>query len=332
LKKISWTGLVGKRSDALIQWKDGLSKKPGDTETIGLRMQLTNAPKTSSDVVENNEQTLTLYDTSYSIDEVVDAVKFKNVIDRQRVTFDMRDEAKAALADQLANAWDTSFFNQIAGFNETGLAATFRGNNAVNAPSTNRFLLVGAPTNTAETDLDSGDPLTLDYIDYCVEYAKTSSPQIRPANISGFDEPLYVFFIHPFQNTQMRAADTRWDKTMRDAMQGGITNKNPLITGACGIWNRTLIVESNRVPTGLNSGVALPEVYRAIFCGAQTAVMGWGRLGGDPNRFRWVEKQFDYDREYGVMAGFLGGLSKLIFNGEDFGCIVVSSYGKQALT
>ena len=99
LKKISFTGLIGKRSDSLIQWKDTLSKKAGDNETIGLRYQLEGAPKSSTDTVENNEQTLEIHDMSFTIDEVVDAVRFKNVIDRQRVTFDMRDEAKAALAE-----------------------------------------------------------------------------------------------------------------------------------------------------------------------------------------------------------------------------------------
>ena len=34
LKKISYTGMIGKRSDSCIQWKDGLSKKPGDTVNI----------------------------------------------------------------------------------------------------------------------------------------------------------------------------------------------------------------------------------------------------------------------------------------------------------
>jgi N4-gp56 family major capsid protein len=324
LKKISYTGMIGKRSDACIQWKDGLSKKPGDTETIGLRMQLNSAPKTSSDAVENNEQSLTIYNMDVTLDEVVDAVKFKNVIDRQRVTFDMLDEAKAALADQLANAWDTSLFNQVAGFDVTGLKATFRGNNAVTAPSTNHWILPAG--RATENDITTGDEFILDYIDMAVEKAKTLSPSIRPARIEGYNAPLYVCFIHPYQTTSLRASDTRWDVLMRDAMQGGLINRNPLITGALGVWNGTLICESSRVPYGKDSGGdPKTDVRRAIFMGAQSAVMTWGRLGGDPRRFRWVEKQFDYDREYGVMAGFLGGIKKTVFNSADFSTIVIST-------
>lgn len=329
LKKISYTGMIGKRSENCVQWKDGLSKKPGDTETIGLRMQLSTAPKSSSDAVENNEQSLEIYSMDVTLDEVVDAVKFKNVIDRQRVNFDMLDEAKAALSDQLANAWDTSLFNQLAGFNLSGLKSTFRGNNTVVAPDSDHRIYADPTNNTSEDTLTSAtdDIFVLDLIDIAVEKAKTLTPSIRPARIEGYGMPLYVCFIHPYQATSLRQKDSRWDLINRDAIRGGSINNNPLITGALGVWNGTLICENNRVPMGIDSGgAAMTSVRRAIFCGAQSAVMTWGRIGGDPRRFRWVEKQFDYDREYGVMAGFLGGIKKTRFNSKDFATIVISTY------
>jgi N4-gp56 family major capsid protein len=334
LKKISYTGLIGKRSDALIQWKDTLSNKPGDTETIGLRMQLDSKPKSSSDAVESNEQTLTLYNMSYTIDEVVDAVRFKNVIDRQRVNFDMRDEAKAALADQLSAAWDTSMFTQLGGaIHQTG---TYAGNNTVldhqAASASEHFISCDSAALTqGDENLGSSDLFTLEFLDLAVERAKTISPAIRPAKIDGFDRPLYVCFIHPYQVTQLRTvapSGTNWSNLQLQAMSGGKVNDNPLITGALGVYNDVLLIESTRVPLGVNSSTnaSISTVRRAIFCGAQSAVMGWGRLGGTPRRFRWVEKQFDYDREYGVAAGFLGGIKLTQFNSKPFSTIVLSSY------
>jgi N4-gp56 family major capsid protein len=336
LKKISYTGLIGKRSDALLQWKDVLSSKPGDTETIGLRMQLSDEPKSSADAVEGNEQTLTMYNMSYTIDEVVDAVRFKNVIDRQRVTFDMRDEAKAALADQLSNAWDTSLFNQLAGVDHTGVGSVFQGHNSVLDPQaaspTEHFISCDdggvAQYGQADESLGTADTFDLNFLDVAVERAKTISPAIRPARIEGFDRPLYVCFIHPYTTTQLRTSGTVWDGIQRAAMGGGKVNDNPLITGALGVYNDVLLIESTRVPQGINSstGAAISTVRRAIFCGAQSAVIAWGRLGGTPRRFRWVEKQFDYDREYGVAAGFLGGIKMTQFNSKPFGSIVLSHY------
>ena len=335
LKKISYTGLIGKRSDSLIQWKDTLSTSPGDSETIGLRMQLTNAPKSSSDALEGQEQSLTIYDMSYSIDEVVDAVRFKNVMDRQRVNFDMRDEAKAALADQLSNAWDTSLFTQLGGARHV-TESTFYGHNSIldHQTVTGQGHYINAETSsTADEDLDStGDFFTLDLLDVAIERAKTASPAIRPARIEGYGNPLYVCFIHPYHTSQLRTADTRWDKIQMAAMQGGKVSDNPLISGTLGVYNDVLLVESTRVPTGVNSstGAEIPTVRRAIFCGAQSAVIGWGRLGGTPRRFRWVEKQFDYGREYGVASGFLGGIKLTQFDSKPFANIVISTYAVAA--
>ena len=334
LKKISYTGLIGKRSDSLIQWKDSLSSKPGDTETIGLRMQLENAPKSSNQAVEGNEQTLEIHDMSFTMDEVVDAVRFKNVIDRQRVTFDMRDEAKAALADQLSAAWDKSMFTQLAGARHVTVP-TLYGHNAIldyQQVSGQAHYITGDSAGASTTDEQlsgAADEFRPELLDIAVERAKTMSPAIRPARIAGFDRPLFVCFIHPYQGTSLRNTDsttnTTWYQTMRDAMQSGRVDDNPLITGALGVWNDVLLIESTRVPLGVNSstGASVSTVRRAIFCGAQTAVTGWGRLGGTPRRFRWVEKQFDYDREYGVAAGFLGGIKLTQFDSKPFASIVI---------
>jgi N4-gp56 family major capsid protein len=323
LKKISYAGFMGKRSDSLIQWKDGLSKKAGSDETIGLRMQLETAPKSSVDTVESNEESLTIHNMNFTIDETVDAVRFKNIIDRQHVNFDMRDEAKAALADQLSNALDKSFFVQGAGFTpETH--PTFYGHNSVVAPSAEHHLFTDPLVSTDEGLSD--DTFDLDILDIAVERAKLLSPSIRPANIPGLGE-MYVWFIHPSVTTQLRKSTTRWSALSDSMIQGGFINKNPLFTGSLGIWNGTLIVENSRVTDGVlstDAAVSVPGVKRTLFCGAQSAVMGWGRLGGNPNRFRWVEKHFDYDREYGIMGGCLNGIKKCRYDNKDFATIVIS--------
>ena len=334
LKNISYTGFIGKRSNSLCQWKDELATKPGDTVTIGLRMQLDEAPKSSADTVENNEQTLTMYNMSITLDEVVDAVRFKNVIDRQRVTFDMRDEARAGLSDQLANAWDHSFFTQLAGARHV-TDNTFYGHNAIldHQQVTGQAHYINcdsAGSATTDDALGSADVLTLNHIDQAVERAKTLTPSIRPANIPGFSQPMYVLFVHPYQMTQLRNVTNTGGlhPLALAAMQGGKVDDNPLVSGNSFTYNGVLIVESPRVPNGVIASTGLVDVdsRRAIFCGAQSAMMGWGRLGGDPRRFRWVEKHFDYDREYGISAGFLGGIKLAQFNSKPFATIVLASY------
>jgi N4-gp56 family major capsid protein len=332
LKKTSAVQFTGTRSDSLIQMRDRLSKEPGDVERVGLRMQDATKAITSGAAVEGSELSLTLKYMDITLDEYAHAFKWGNVIDRQRVTFEIRDEAKAALADLLADNWDTSFFNQIAGI--SAATTTHAGHNSVTEPAAASHIFSGAAAN--EAALADTDVITLDDISEAVQRAKTNTPTIRPANLEGYPEPLFVCFLHPWQVYDLRQSDSRWDVLQRDAMAGGMIKDNPLITGALGIWDGCLLVESSRVPTpGAGGGTGLPVIRRAIFCGAQAAMCCYGRIGGTTERYRWVEKLFDFDREMGVLGGFVAGIKKSTFgdpdgtppgaNLIDFATIVISS-------
>lgn len=329
LKKISYRAFIGKRSDALVQEKDELSKRPGDTVNFGVRAQLdeTSAPIQGNAGLEGNEMTLDLFDDSLVINQIRHAIRFYNVIDRQRVNFEMRDEAKAGLSDYFAGVMDAAFFHQIAG--NVAVTATARtGNNATVAPSD--FI---RPTGSTDEGLGSGNTFTLDLVDKAVEKAKTRSPfPLRPAYIDGLGT-YYVMFLHPYQVTALRSSSSQWYTLQRDILQSTKDpDGNPLITGALGVYNGTLLVESSRVPTGANSSTsaAISTVRRSIFAGAQAAGIAYGRYGGTDERFRWVEEEFDYKNEVGIGAGMIVGLKKLRFNSTDFGSIVVSTYAAAA--
>lgn len=329
LKKIFWLEFAGKGSDYLLQWKDELGNSPGDTVTYGLRMQLTDAPRTSGQSLEGNERTIQYYDTNVSIDEMVDAIRFDNRMGRQRVPFDIRSDAKDALTDQLSNGLDTSFFNQLAGWDLTGgVDSTFRGNNTLTMPDSDHRIF-GGTSNTTDQGLSSGDDFTLDLIDIALEKAKTLSPAIRPAKLDFLGGQFaYVCLIHPYQMTQLRASSSRFDTINKAAMQGGAIENNPLFTGNTLLWNGCLILESTRVTTGIHSSTKaeLTDVRRALFCGAQAGVVAWGATGNADGKFTWVEVEFEYNREWGVSAGCLVGLQKNIFNSKDFAVITISSH------
>jgi N4-gp56 family major capsid protein len=144
----------------------------------------------------------------------------------------------------------------------------------------------------------------------------------------------YVCFIHPDQVLSMRADVAtvgNWFDLQGKRLQGGEKDNNGLYTGALGIYNRTLLVENTRVPSGINSttGVAVSNTRRAIFCGAQAASWAYGK-GGGKNKFKWVEELFDYDRELGVRASAIFGCKKTVYNSVDYGTIVLGSYALPA--
>jgi N4-gp56 family major capsid protein len=333
LKKTHGLAFAGKRSDSLFQLRDRLTKTAGETMRIGLRLQNNSAPKTSGTTIEGTERTLDLAYADFRIDEFADAFRWRNIIDRQRVTFEHRDEAKSALSDLLSNAFDVSLFNQLAGVDDPGGNVTFEGNNPIVAPDDNHIITIGAGANTVagEDDITDADVFTLDAISQARQRAKLMTPAIRPARIPGFSKPMYVCFVHPWCAFDMKESDSRWDRVHMALLQAGKVDDNPLFTGALGVWDDTLIVENTRVPSpGTSTSGA--TIRRNIFCGAQSLLIGWGRIGGNPNKFRWIEKMFDFDREMGIMGGFVAGLKKSVFtldnaggNAFDFATIVISA-------
>ena len=338
LKKISYTGLISKRSTSIIQWKDTLATKPGVKETFGLRMQLDRAPITTGTLMEGNEQSIKVFTDEITLDELSDAIRFQNVYDRQIVDYDMRDEGKAALSDQLANALDHGFFNQVCQDVTVGtvgavITQTLRGNNALVACDTGHILFQGADTTTEDV-LTNTTGLDVNTIMKAVERGKGLTPPLRPAVIDGWPTASYVLFISPEMNTALRTTDSRWETIMLAAMQGGQVNNNPLIDGALGVINGVLICETQRLPWAIESLDATTNldqsdgtgVKNAVLLGAQAAGICWGRLGGTPDRFRWVEKHFEYDREFGIMAGCMVGISKFVYDDLNFGSITIPVY------
>jgi N4-gp56 family major capsid protein len=108
-------------------------------------------------------------------------------------------------------------------------------------------------------------------------------------------------------------------------MTGGEISKNPIFTGALGMYNNVILHESTRVPT------VVAGAYRAILCGAQAATLAFGQDSAG-NKVSWVEELFDYGNQLGVAAGMIWGGKKMVFNSQDFGVITVITSGQAGTT
>jgi N4-gp56 family major capsid protein len=221
------------------------------------------------------------------------------------------------------------FFNQVSGYTlET--RAKYYGFNALTAPSTNRKIFVdnaGVGGYTGDESLGVNDTFTLKWIDYAREKAETSDPMIRPLMMGG--EKKYVLYLHPYQITDLRTNTStgQWLDLQKAAMMGGKVTNNPIYTGALGEYNNVVIRKSFDVKAGISNaaGTAVTTVRRAVLLGAQAAAIGFGRDSG-PTDYSWVEKTFDYDRELGISVQTILGLTKCVFNSNDFGAMTISSY------
>ena len=322
--------LMGEGQNSIIQVKKETKKGAGDKVTCGLRVRLTGEGISESETAEGNGESLSIYSDSLVINELghVAAAKSENTIDQQRVPFNLRSECKDALGEWWADRKSASFFNQVCGYTPQ-TNTKYTGMNAVSAPAgTGRKLVAGAG-NSNDEDLSSSDGFTLDLIDQAVEMAKVGDNMVRPINIGG--QKKYVMYLHPYQVTSLRtnSASGQWQDIQKAAIQGGQTTKNPIFSGALGEHNGVILRTSQDVTQGVNSSssAAITTVRRAVLLGAQAAAMGFGQNNSGVNKYRWNEELLDHKRKLEVSAWSIFGIKKCVYNGADFGTVVVSTYG-----
>lgn len=332
--------LFGESDDSIIQIKTETQKGTGDKVTFGLRMQLNGEGFTSSDTAEGNGEELSTNSDAVTIDELghVVGVKSKNTIDAQRVPFNMRDQARAGLAEWFKLRKSVSFFNHVCGYTPVNFlpgsaSVKFSANNAVSAPSAGRLIRAGGKANDAA--LVSADIMTLQMIDMAVEVAKTGGStgnvMIRPVEIGGMK--VYVLYLHSTQVTSLRTSTSagQWLDIQKAAMQGGEVTKNPIFTGALGMYNGVVLRESQQVAQGVSvdGKTAVPNTRRAVLLGAQSATVAFGK-GGGVNTYRWNEELYDHKRKLEVSGWAIWGMKKTTFNGADFATIVLPTYAANA--
>ena len=289
---------TGTDAGSIIQVKEELKKDKGDSINIPLLMPLTGAGITGDNMLEGNEEALIYRDFSVSIDQLRNAVRLQGKMDEQKTQINMRQDAKTALSDWLATKVDKMIFTAL-----------------TTNPTANRVVYGGAATS--EAAIATGDKFTVDLIGKAKRMAmEDENTMVKPVRIDGVDT--YVMVIDQWQARDLMA-DTKWIEAQEHANIRG--EKNPIFTGALGMYNGVVVHQCNRIPR-TETGASSCKVGHALFLGAQAAVMA---VGAEPE---WNEDTFDYKNQVGFEFGRIFGIAKSQFkydgtNLTDFGCINV---------
>jgi N4-gp56 family major capsid protein len=332
LKATMMNKLMGSGKRAIIQRLTELEKGAGDQIKYDLLMQMTGNGVTGDNRMRDSEEALVYYQDSVKIDQLRNAHAFRRM-SQQRTLHDMRMDAKSNLADWFAGTFDTYGFKYLCG----DTTFTFGGNTPT-APDSDHYIISGdvATTGDIETDEDSlgnNDQIQLADMDYAKEAAKTLTPPLRPAQIEGGE--YYAVILHPYSVTDIRldvanSAYTDWPTIQTYANKRGL--QNPIFTGALGVYNGMILLESNYLPSF--SGAAAATVRRNLFLGAQAGVFAMGsaydgiekeRMGKD-NLMSWYEQTDDFGNEKAISVGSIFGMKSTLFNSKDYGKIVITSY------
>jgi len=281
----------------IVHINTDLTKEPGNTITFGLAYQLSGIRVSGTSTMEGNEEAISFYSQSVTLDRVRNAILWDEVLQGKKSPYNLRNAAKVLLSDWLANKIDQMTVDAL-------------------VASPTKILYGGDATSDAE--IDSSDVFSTALIEAACRVAKTSTPRIRPIKVNGKDR--YIILAHSYQIASLRS-ESAWLQAQREANIRG--EDNPIFNDAAGVWGSAIIFEYDKIPlyTDWGAGGETPGA-RALLLGAQAVLWGFGK------KVYWKERVTDYD-SIGVQVGSIIGVAKAKFNNKDYACIALDTYAAE---
>lgn len=305
---------MGTDEGSIIQLKEDLTKKKGDSVTFALVNELVGDGVTGNQTLKGNEERLGSRSHRVYVDVLRHAVAVddwdvqKSVIDlRNAAKTQLREWAQKKLRDGITNA-----LGQIDGVNYTASSAAQR--NTWTANNSDRVLFGLTTSNynatfaTAVGGLSAGEQLTPNALSLMKRLAQAASPKIKPVYVREMDQEWYVAFIGPKawrDLTEDNPTTNVLTLANRDARVRGVDN--PLFTGDSLVWDGMILRELPEIAALDVSGSAGARIEPVYLCGAQAIGMAWAQ------RTKSTTDTDDYEFLHGVGVQEIRGIEKLRF-------------------
>ncbi len=303
----------GMDSNSIVQVKEVLTKKQGDSVTFALVNRLVNDATTGSNVLEGNEEDLASRSFRLYVDKRRHAVRIAEM-EEQKSAIPLRDAARAQLMDWLMEDTRDRYIEALGSINGTAYASAAEADkDAWLVDNVDRVLCGALKSNTSSLDHSTSlanidttnDRLTPNALSLMKRMARQASPKIRPIRTSG-DNHYYLVLAgsNTFRDLKTHATITQAMREVTLAEQ----NKR-LFTQAGDIqWDNLLIREVPGIPIYVNVGNGgNTNVSPVYMLGAQALGLAVAR------RAKTVTKEFDYGDKFGVAVDQIDGIAKLRF-------------------
>ena len=178
---------IGGASTNMIQELTDLKGGPGYLINFGLGMKLSGTGVTGDSEQEGNEEAMTDYSETVSIDQLRNAVRLTGKMDEKKNAYKMRMSAKERLTDWWAERIDQELLDKLCG----KASSTFA--NTPTAAASTRSIWPGDAGATAS--VTTADKMDTKVLDAAKQMAILASPKIRPLRINGKEH--YVAILHP---------------------------------------------------------------------------------------------------------------------------------------
>jgi N4-gp56 family major capsid protein len=291
---------MGSKSNSVINVKEDLTKKPGDSVTFSLVNALSNAGVTGSSTLEGNEEALVSRSQKVTIDQFRNAVRIP-VLEEQFTAIPLRSAGRDALMNWEMELTRDKVITALGQINGVDYGAASEGQkDAWLVDNTDRALfgaLVGnhgVDHSAALANIDNtADKLTPGAVSLMKRLAKTASPKIGPLKPrqGGVTSDSYVMFV-PSLVLRDLTNDSTFLQANREARNRG--KQNPIFAGADYIFDNIAIIEVEDIEVLSGVGAGGIDVAPVYLCGAGAVAMAWAK------RPQSMEEEFDYGDKQGI--------------------------------
>lgn len=310
---------MGTDEAAIIQLKEELTKKKGDSVTFALVNELVGNGVTGNTTLKGNEERLGSRSHRVTVNVLRHAVAVDDW-DDQKSVIDLRNAAKAQLREWAQKKLRDGIITALGHIDGVAFdSATAAQRNTWTANNQDRVLFGLTTSNynatfaTAVGGISGGEQLSPTVLSLMARMAGAASPKIKPVMLKETDQEWYVAFIGPRawrDLTEDNPTTNLLTLANRDARVRGVDN--PLFTGDSLVWDGIILrqIPEIRPLTSFSAsgGSAIEPVY---LCGAQAIGLAWAQ------RTKSTTDTDDYGFLHGAGVQEIRGIEKLRFGTAD---------------
>jgi len=315
---------MGSKTNSVINVKEDLTKKPGDSVTFSLVNALSNSAVTGSNTLEGNEEALISRSQKVTIDQYRNAVLIP-ALEEQFSAIPLRNAGSDALMNWEMELTRDKVITALGSINGVAYgSASEAQKDAWLVDNADRALFGAVLSNdsgpgdhsAALANIDNtADKLTPGAISLMKRLAKTASPKIGPLKPrkGGVTSDSYVMFV-PSLLLRDLTNNSDFLQANREARQRG--KMNPIFAGADYIYDNVAIIEVEDIAVLTGVGAGSIDVAPAYLCGAGAVAMAWGK------RPQTIAEEHDYKDKQGLAVRQWYEIEKMTFGtaaGSDTG-------------
>lgn len=302
--------LMGTNENSVIQIKEDLTKKKGDTITVALVNRLTNAAVTGTSTLEGNEEDMASRSHDIVVNKRRNAVRIAEMSEQQSA-ISLRNAGRAVLLDWAMEDTRDLIIDALGSINGTAYASASEANkDAWLVDNSDRVVFGAAAAGFTDHSADlalldtTADLFNATALDAMILKAKTCDPKIRPMRDPGNGKRYFVAFANPYAFKDLRdSLDTEVLAQTANQMAA-----SKLFEGGDIMWNGCIVKEVDNMPIYANVGSGgTTEVTPVYLCGAQAVGIAYAR------RFKSIVEKFDYEDKHGIAIDAIYGVNKLTF-------------------